>query len=462
MKRLNLGWPEASQVTTVNTAFLLCAVMIFGGSSWSAEPGLALLRSLACVCAAIGLWTLRRSDIGRHRVLILLTSLAVMVPALHLVPLPFSWWSALPGRSVIVAADTAMGIGRIARPLSMSPDATRDTLTSLVVPAAILILGIQLPLASHYRMLRLLLLFVAASAGLGLLQASGLDISLYQDATATPGLFANRNHAATLLALIFPLCAALRGLERPGRPADRRWTWGATGIALLAIPLMIVTGSRSGLALGACAMLGAPLVLAPDTAPGSSLRAKPGLVIDRKWLWAAGIGSIVLLTVATVIVSRDVGLNRFGRINEDLRWPLWQSIAATIAAYMPWGSGIGSFALANQILEPDSMLRPDFSNHAHNDWLEIVFTGGLPALLVLIAALGFFARAMLRAWRSRGREAVLARLGAIIVVLFGLASVTDYPLRTPIFLALFILALIWATSVDAGLPAAPHASREKP
>lgn len=363
---------------------------------------------------------------------------------------------------MIVAADTAMGIGRIARPLSMSPDATRDTLASLVVPAAILILGIQLPLASHYRILRILLLFVAASAGLGLLQASGLDIPLYQDATATPGLFANRNHAATLLALIFPFCAALRGLERRGRPADRRWTWAATGIALLAIPLMIVTGSRSGLALGACAMLCAPLLLAPSTIPVSGLRTKPGPVIERKWLWAAGIGSIVFLTLATAIVSRDVGLSRLGRIDEDLRWPLWQSIAANIPAYMPWGTGIGTFELANQILEPDSMLRPDFSNHAHNDWLEIAFTGGLPALLVLVTALGVLAHAMLRAWRSRGREAVLARLGATMVVIFGLASVVDYPLRTPILLALFALALVWATSVGTGVPAAPHASRENP
>ncbi len=44
--------------------------------------------------------------------------------------------------------------------------------------------------------------------------------------------------------------------------------------------------------------------------------------------------------------------------------------------------------------EPDALLRADYANHAHNDWLEVALTGGLPALLILAAAcLAFYSGA---------------------------------------------------------------------
>jgi hypothetical protein len=49
-----------------------------------------------------------------------------------------------------------------------------------------------------------------------------------------------------------------------------------------------------------------------------------------------------------------------------------------------------------------------------------------------------------RAWRTRG--AILPRLGSAIVLLVLTHSPFDYPARTPLIMALIILAALWMTS----------------
>src|SRR3546814_14561816 len=54
---------------------------------------------------------------------------------------------------------------------------------------------------------------------------------------------------------------------------------------------------------------------------------------------------------------------------------------------------------------------PTYFNHAHNDFLEIVLDGGLPALLLMLVAIGWYGMASMRAWRGSGRHSVLPKLG---------------------------------------------------
>ena len=103
-----------------------------------------------------------------------------------------------------------------------------------------------------------------------------------------------------------------------------------------------------------------------------------------------------------------------------------------------------------RISEPDGLLNPQYINLAHNDWLQICLEGGLGGLVLLICALFWFVLRSFRAWFSvEGATGFkfLARAGSIIVALILGASVTDYPVRTPMVMALIALSAVWLAKV---------------
>ena len=415
------------------------AVFFAGGSSWSDEPHLILLRPLALVVAAIGLWSLRLEHIRQLWAVWLIYSLAVLLTASHLVPLPYDWWSNLPGRQVIVDIDKAVGLGQISRPLSMSPEATMNALLSLSVPFAVLVLASQFDGVRQRRALGVVLLLSFTSASVGLLQATGADIVLYsrQATQDVAGLFVNRNHQAALLALIFPMAAvAISAGVGMGLPRKIEAFVGAS-MCLVVVPLVLVTGSRTGLLVAGVSLV---LIFAFGLLPLARVAITPWV---RYSVTFASVGALVW---ATIWASRDVAFMRLEDQAEDLRWPVWQSIVDMLPHYLPWGTGVGSYAEAYQVLEPDNLLRPTFSNHAHNEALEILFTAGIPGAALVLLALVFLAAAAWRSLRASGDAALFKRLGILLIILLAMASISDYPLRTPILSAVFVLAAIWASA----------------
>ena len=127
-----------------------------------------------------------------------------------------------------------------------------------------------------------------------------------------------------------------------------------------------------------------------------------------------------------------------------------------LGRYWPTGSGIGTFERAYFIDEPDGLLGPTLMNHAHNDWLEVVITAGFGGLLLLLSAVAAFAWRAYRAASDRMQftaEAAKTKrfvwLGLVVMALCALASVSDYPLRTPSLACVFVVAALWA---DCRLP----------
>ena len=420
------------------SVFML-AVFFAGGSSWSDEPHLIFLRPLAFIVAAIGLWSLRLQHIRQFWAVWLIFGLAVLLTASHLVPLPYDAWSNLPGRQVIVDIDKAVGLGQISRPLSMSPETTMNALLSLSVPFAILVLASQFDGLRQRRALGVVLLLSFTSAAVGLLQATGADVVHYsrQATQDVAGLFVNRNHQAALLGLIFPLAAvAISAGVGMGLPRKIEAFAGAS-MCLVAVPLVLVTGSRTGLLVAGASLV---LIFAFGLPPLKRVAIRPGV------RYSAALASVGALVWATVWASRDVAFMRLEDQTEDLRWPVWQSIIDMLPHYLPWGTGVGSYVEAYQVLEPDNLLRPTFSNHAHNEALEILFTAGIPGAALMVLALAFLAVAVWRGLRSSGDAALFKRLGIVAIILLAIASISDYPVRTPILSAVFVLAAIWASA----------------
>ena len=420
-------------------SLFMLAVFFTGGSSWSDEPHLIFLRPLAFVVAAIGLCSLRLQHIRQFWAVWLIFGLATFLTAAHLVPLPYDVWSNLPGRQVIVDIDKAVGLGQISRPLSMSPETTMNALLSLSVPFAVLVLASQFDGVRQRRALGVVLLLSFTSAAVGLLQATGADIALYSRHASqdVAGLFVNRNHQAALLALIFPMAAvAISAGIGMGLPRKIE-TFAGASMCLVAVPLVLVTGSRTGLLAAGASLV---FVFAFGLLPLKRVAISP-------WVrYSAAFASVGALVWATIWASRDVAFMRLEDQTEDLRWPVWQSIVDMLPHYLPWGTGVGSYVEAYQVLEPDNLLRPTFSNHAHNEMLEILFTAGLPGAALVVLALVFLAVAVWRGLRSSGDAALFKRLGCVAIILLAIASISDYPVRTPILSAVFVLAAIWASA----------------
>ena len=408
-------------------------VFLIGGSAQPTESGVPFLRASALFTIGCAALTLRFGHLRRHRATAIIFLAMILLVVSHLIPLPYGWWSNLPGRELIVDIDRISGLGEIWRPLTISPSGTLNALMSLTIPAAVFVLGVQLDHRQHIHILLVILSLGIASLGVGLAQASDISIHLYEHDSPLAGLFANRNHQSLLLAMLFPMAAAYARLAE-GRYASAQRI-ALVGVCLVALPLILVTGSRSGLFLMIAGLGFVPWLLGT----GSFLP-------QRVYKFSLVIGSTLLaiLTGLTIWASRDLAIKRLEMNSGGLRWPVWESLIEGIPNFMPWGTGVGSYAESYQMIEPEALLRPTFSNHAHNEFLEILFTAGLPGVIIL----GAFIAVMLAFARRSEQDGTLVvrQLGLVLLAMIGMASLTDYPSRTPIFLSLITIFSIWVSS----------------
>ncbi|MCP5385187.1 MAG: O-antigen ligase family protein [Novosphingobium sp.] len=436
---------------------LLIVIFLTGGGSRADISSLPLLRGLAALALWYGLWGFTKSDLRSHSSALGLAGLTVLLVVSHITPLPPSVWQALPERDLIVQIDTAAGLGDIWRPLSMDPVGTVNALHALIVPCAVMILCTRLSDDQLDRLPGLLLVLAGASAIIAVLQGLGDPngpLYLYQVTNngVPVGLFANRNHQAVLMAIILPLLAAWHALADPPSRGTRKYL--SIGIALFIIPLVLVTGSRAGLLTTVIAAISVVLLVQRKTSTGPSassrqlIRRSRSVYVPSQALILAVAVLLVTVLAATVIAGRDEAIDRL--INRDtadeMRLLILPTMKELLATHWLLGTGFGSFEAVYKVHEPDSLLFPTYMNHAHNDWLELILNGGVPAggLVVVLAAM-LLRRAVQvfkRDCAETAHAVALARLGMIVIGLLLIASIGDYPLRTPIMASIFAIALI--------------------
>lgn len=379
-----------------------------------------------------------------------------LVIAFQLIPLPPSIWTQLPGRALFVPVASLAGIEQPWRPVSLAPDLTINSLLALTVPAAAILLFAKLPREHWFLILCLILLLIGVSALFGLGQISGRLSSLYLYRITNPdsavGLFANRNHQAVLLALALPILGAFAAFPlRRDRNFDPR-TVIAIVASLFLAPLVLVTGSRSGLMLMVAGALAGWLIYrsAPSRSAAAHdprLKHRPGVRSKRIQLAAiAGVGAVLLLMTVTIIMARAEALKRIVSLDleQEQRAQLFGLMLRLVEKYFPTGAGFGTFDTVFRINEPFFNLGPKYLNHAHNDWVEVLIEGGVPALLLAVAFILWFlrraARYWIRSYRGGGRAELLGRLGSVIIIMLGFASLWDYPVRTPLMAAILAIS----------------------
>jgi O-antigen ligase len=169
-----------------------------------------------------------------------------------------------------------------------------------------------------------------------------------------------------------------------------------------------------------------------------------------RWVVAALAGAAVAIVAGTVVASiaadRAVAIRRLVDTDTglDMRGRALPTVWAMIRDYFPAGAGLGSFDAVFRIHEPFALLKPTYFNHAHDDFLEIALDAGVAGVLLLCAAVAWWIVASVRAWRRPANTRdVLPRVGSVMLLLIIMASLFDYPARTPTVMALIVVAAAW-------------------
>lgn len=439
-------------------ATFLVIVFLTGGASRIDVSSLIILRPLSVILCAVALLTITRDQLREGRALLILFAALFGLALLHVVPLPPALWQMLPGRAEIAAIDQLAKIGDVWRPLTLTPANGWHALTSLFAPLAVVLLGLQLGTDDRRRLLPLIIAMAVLSGVLGILQIIGsTDSPLYTYRITSPGwalgLFANRNHGALLLAMLLPMLAVYAA--SPDGTHDQQGVRRLVAIAIAAVvfPIILVSGSRAGLFLAVLGLATAALIYRrpADGRPvrRGERRLMAGLVP------VAAVAAIVTFAALMIVYSRAKSLDRLldATAAEETRFDYWVVAVDMLWKYFPFGSGSGSFAEAYQIVEPDTLLNLTYLNRAHNDWLEVAVTFGLPGMIVMVVLLLAFVRRAFRAWSGGGaarRPVQFARLATVLLLMIALASIPDYPLRTPIMMCLAAVCGLWLLDPERG------------
>lgn len=435
------------------TTGLIVAVFLFGGGARADVLSLVLLRPIVAVTLVALMVLLGRRVFADVPGPFLLLSLSVLLVLVHLVPLPPTIWMQLPGRPEVAEMMLALGVTPGWMPMTLSPIDGWNQFFSLMVPAAMLYAIVGLGRAGAPVVLKLLLVLIFISALLGLLQAIGPSQSwLYfyriTNNGLSVGLFANRNHQAMLLACAFPLIALYASTIRGSAESVRAKSAMAMCGAITLLPLLLVSGSRAGVALGVIGMAAGGLLYRQT---GLELRHRPGFT-KRFMLPVIGIGVFLLAGLAAVMGGRTTGWDRIvqGDGVDDLRFQALPHIVKAAWSYFPFGSGAGSFVPIFKSVEPDQMISANYFNHAHNDLIEVTLEFGLPGLLLIMIAVLGWAWSVQRLWRlnqaTNGEMKSIELFGwagAAVLLLLGVGSIFDYPLRTPSLAGLGTIAAVW-------------------
>lgn len=428
---------RADQARGAALAVLLLTAFAFGGGG--SRYGLANLAVQLCALAILAahptsfvrFW--RGAPLGLRA----LSIVSIALPLLQIIPLPPSWWGALPGRDLVGRSfDLAGTTGWMT--FSLDPRRTLLALTALIAPLAVLAAGWSL---SRQRLAQLGWLIVGlgiVTTLIGALQASSANPSLFLYPARNVGeymvgTFANRNSTALLLVFALTLVAVLP----PPRPHPLVLP-ARIGLAVLLIAAIVLTKSRTGLALTIL-----PLALGALHAIMHTRRSRSqprGIGV-----WLIGLAALALvgggLATAAIQAPGRVSetLARF-EAKDDPRRYIWDDASYSVSRYWPAGAGMGTFDEVFQVDESLENMTERRAGRAHNDYIEVAIEAGVAGLALVAAWIILLAWLAWQARRSPLRWTAWA--GGTFLLAVGLQSITDYPLRNMTLMTLSGFALL--------------------
>ncbi len=235
--------------------------------------------------------------------------------------------------------------------------------------------------------------------------------------------YANRNHFLLIVEMALGLIAGI--VLRVG--VATLWRWLALFIGGVLLYAAILVGSRGGLlSIAAMLVIGVFLNFTRDWGPSSRSRLGSGVKatnqIFRKVMVPLGVALAILsgIVILTVIVGGERTVSRFENLNRETRSSpdrlnraaIWKATGELIKDNPVFGVGFGAYSVAIARYDRSDGTYP--IEQAHNDYLEILASGGIVGGLLLLMFLFLLTKSTASAIRSADSQSAPYRLGAAI------------------------------------------------
>ena len=365
---------------------------------------------------------------------------SLILPVIHLLPLPSGIWAGLPGRDLVAQSFELAG-GKEWSSLSVAPMRTLLALTALITPLAVISMGWSVPRDGLVWIGWFVVGLGLANFAIGVPQvlSNGATGLLYPE-NPMPGTlfgsFANRNSTGLFLVGALTLATILPPLARFGKAALMVRIFAC----VLLVLAIILTRSRTAIVLG---LIPVGILAARFILSQLSRRDLFKFGANRNALVLAIPAALLTLAIGGMLLTSPGrlgdALDRFDR-TEDARSYIWEDAVYSADRYWPAGSGMGTFDDVFQVDESLENMTLRRAGRAHNDYIEVTIEAGLPGLLLVA---GWLVLLFWLSWRARSSpERWIAWSGALILLAIALQSITDYPLRNLSLLTLASYALL--------------------
>lgn len=368
-------------------------------------------------------------------------ALILVTPLLFLIPLPFAVFEMLPGHEIytqVITWVTQQGNTQepTSLPISIVPYRTEHALLYLIPPITIFLILTSLNTNKKIFIIYGILFIAFCEASLALIQfSSGNEDFFFGIPQLKPGIaygtYQNPDHLAFLFAMSLPISIAMVMAELNKKhinntDSSRRMLRIIIFSVLILFFLIgsLVTGSRAGIAL---TILAGYLSYTTFSKGGKK----------KKILFTIPVLVIVLLGISmfldlTPILNIFLGRNPLN----DGRWLINEHTWQGIQAFFPIGSGPGTYPEIYRIFQPPEQV--GFINHAHNDYLEIIFeTGALGVILIIAGFYLLLSRFRKLPKRRLTKPQYLQKSAGIGVLIFLLHSILDFNMHDPLNVLFF-------------------------
>lgn len=431
----------------------LFACLLLGGSAQGIWQNMLLqLMGLAIIAWA----ALSGSDEplaapARHLLLLAIAGLAVVV--VQLIPLPGQLWADIGPRSEIAKGFATLGLPLPSEPLALVPSAALDSLLGFIPPLALFCAIVRLRAYQPKWLAVALVVATVLGVALGALQvaSSGGELSRwYLFAQTSPGravgFFANADHMATLLVITIPLLVAIAAAARTAGMQRRSAVIAiAAGLGVLTLVGLALNRSLAGYGLALAVVPASTLIL---------VHAR-----SRLRLWIGGAAVLLVIGAVVALETTSIGAGKLGEhasSSVQSRSDILATTSRAIGDFMPFGSGLGSFASVYPLYEQAGQVSSTFVIHAHNDYAELALELGIAGVLLIVLFLLWWVTAVWRVWRT-AEAGPWPRAAAIASAAILVHSLADFPLRTAAVAACFAMCV--ALLADSRV-AAPREERE--
>jgi O-antigen ligase len=377
---------------------LFVGLTIGGGT----RPGLvtdSIVEVIAILSAAFVLSGPASAPISRSVKLMCAAIIAVMV--LQIIPLPIAVLNPFRGEIIQQALESAAGTASTSF-ITLGFGRTMEAMIFMIAVLGFFLAVLRLQPEKVVELIPFFLLGVVCNIIAGAIQFSiseEVAIEGLLSYKITAGLFANINHFSTLLFITIPFLVYF-GIIKGALKI------GLAGLVAILI-MLLAAGSRAGVAIGLMITVLSLFFLSARSRLGSSLVV---LLFGALSFY----GMQVWTRFEARELDREFGRLEFARTTLAGIWDNWLL-----------GVGYGTFERAYQIYERPEMIFRVYVNHAHNDYLEIIFEGGIIAAFLIAV---YLILVHVQVWRHRGDA--LRKVAYLSMLFILLHSLVDYPMRT--------------------------------